>query len=321
MHSHHLGTNLFKSVLVSFFISETIHPPDSCDIQTRGSHSTVSVQVCLWNSTLKWAALSRNHLKRTLNSGHHMTYRLCILWSQKKGKRGKIRKKQHLACRVCIHSSSVADISGYWQKVEHAVAHIGPEHPNMLGGWLAWWVCRHRDVFKFLYCHAARRGDAGGRPVSTIGLRISSHLSACIQIATWIIRSTCACCTSCLPIPHALWQFLCRDPLVLQISCCISCLGTYPCRWRSRGQRSWAADVVTCTPCETNWMYWHEWQFMVVKWTSNKWGAALVDIPAVSMTAAHSLLTCDICGIVLWDKAAQSLSEQSKAHLWTYGAV
>ncbi len=31
---------------------------------------------------------------------------------------------------------------------------------------------------------------------------------------------------------------------------------------------------------------------------------ALVDIPAVSMPIAHYLKTCDICGIVLCDKAA-----------------
>lgn len=60
-----------------------------------------------------------------------------------KGKRGarlikkQTKKQQHLAGGVSIHSSSVADISGYWQEVEHAVANIDPEHPNMLSGGLA----------------------------------------------------------------------------------------------------------------------------------------------------------------------------------------
>ncbi len=41
---------------------------------------------------------------------------------------------------------------------------------------------------------------------------------------------------------------------------------------------------------------------MVEKLTFNSWATALVDIPAVSMPIAHSLKTCDICGIVLCDQ-------------------
>ncbi len=43
---------------------------------------------------------------------------------------------------------------------------------------------------------------------------------------------------------------------------------------------------------------------MVEKLTLNSRATALVDIPAVSMPIAHYLKTCDICGIVLFDKAA-----------------
>jgi len=52
---------------------------------------------------------------------------------------------------------------------------------------------------------------------------------------------------------------------------------------------------------------------------------ALVDISAVSMTIAHSLKTCDICGIVLCDKTAHFrvafYCGQSKAHLFNNHAV
>ncbi len=43
---------------------------------------------------------------------------------------------------------------------------------------------------------------------------------------------------------------------------------------------------------------------MVDKLTFNSWATPLVDIPAVSMPIAHSLKTCNICGIVLCDKTA-----------------
>ena len=43
---------------------------------------------------------------------------------------------------------------------------------------------------------------------------------------------------------------------------------------------------------------------MVEKLTFNSRATPLVDIPAVSMTIARSLKTCDICGIVLSDKTA-----------------
>ncbi len=52
---------------------------------------------------------------------------------------------------------------------------------------------------------------------------------------------------------------------------------------------------------------------------------ARVDIPAVSMLIAHSLKTCDICGIVLCDKTAHFrvafYCGQPKAHLCNNHAV
>jgi len=64
---------------------------------------------------------------------------------------------------------------------------------------------------------------------------------------------------------------------------------------------------------------------MVEKRTFNSMATALVDISAVSMTIAHSLKTCDICGIVLCDKTAHFrvafYCGQSKAHLFNNHAV
>ncbi len=61
------------------------------------------------------------------------------------------------------------------------------------------------------------------------------------------------------------------------------------------------------------------------KWTFNSRATALVDIPAVSMPIAHSLKTCDICGIVLCYKTAHFrvafYCGQPKAHLCNNHAV
>ncbi len=81
-------------------------------------------------------------------------------------------------------------------------------------------------------------------------------------------------------------------------------------RWRCWMWRSWAGVVTRVL-----WLWgrldvlpnslkrlWR--RLMVDKLTFNSRATALVDIPAVSMPIAHSLKTCDICGIVLWDKTA-----------------
>ncbi len=81
-------------------------------------------------------------------------------------------------------------------------------------------------------------------------------------------------------------------------------------RWRCWTWRSWAGVV-------TRGLWWWSrldvlpnymkclWRWLIVeKWTFNSRATALVDIPAVSMPIAHSLKTCDICGIVLCDKTA-----------------
>ncbi len=64
---------------------------------------------------------------------------------------------------------------------------------------------------------------------------------------------------------------------------------------------------------------------MVEKLTFNSRATALVDIPAVSMTTACSLKTCDICGIVLCDKTADFRVSfycvQPKTHLCNNHAV
>ncbi len=64
---------------------------------------------------------------------------------------------------------------------------------------------------------------------------------------------------------------------------------------------------------------------MVEKLTFNSRATPLIDIPAVSMLIACSLKTCDICGIVLYDKTAHFrvafYCGQPKAHMWNNHAV
>ncbi len=61
---------------------------------------------------------------------------------------------------------------------------------------------------------------------------------------------------------------------------------------------------------------------MVEKCTFN---SALVDTPAVSMPTAHSLKTCNTCGLVLSDKTAHFIVAfycgQAKTHLCNNHAV
>ncbi len=102
-------------------------------------------------------------------------------------------------------------------------------------------------------------------------------------------------------------------------------------RWRCWMWRSWAG-VVT----HGLWLWGRLdvlpnylkrlWRWLMVeKWTFNSQTTALVDIPAVNMPIKHSLKTCDICGIVLWDKTAHFrvafYCGQSKAHLCNNHAV
>ena len=64
---------------------------------------------------------------------------------------------------------------------------------------------------------------------------------------------------------------------------------------------------------------------MVEKLTFSSQATAMVDIPAVNMAIARSLKTCDISGIVLYDKSVHSrvafYCEQPKAHLCNNHAV
>ncbi len=96
-------------------------------------------------------------------------------------------------------------------------------------------------------------------------------------------------------------------------------------RWRCWMWRSWAGVVtrglqlwgrldVLSNSLKRLWR-----RLMVEKWTFNSRTTALVDTPAVSMPIARSLKTCDICGIVLWNKTAHFrvafYCGQPKAHL------
>ncbi len=102
-------------------------------------------------------------------------------------------------------------------------------------------------------------------------------------------------------------------------------------RWTCWMWRSWAG-VVTC-----GLQLWGRldvlpnslrrlWRWLMVeKWISNSRATALVDIPAVSMAITRSLITYDICGIVLCDKTAHFsvafYCGQPKAHLCNNHAV
>ncbi len=81
-------------------------------------------------------------------------------------------------------------------------------------------------------------------------------------------------------------------------------------RWRRWMWRSWAGVIthglrlwgqLDVLPNSLKRL----WRWLIVeKWTFNSWATVLVDIPVVSMPIARSLKICNICGIVLWDKAA-----------------
>ena len=88
-----------------------------------------------------------------------------------------------------------------------------------------------------------------------------------------------------MSFPEMVSDSLCRNSLVMQTNCCISCPG------------GWSQTIST----------------------------ALVDIPAVSMPSACSLKTCNICGIVLCDKTAHFrvafYCDQLNTHLYNNHAV
>ncbi len=96
--------------------------------------------------------------------------------------------------------------------------------------------------------------------------------------------------------------------------------------WRSwagvvtRGLRLWGLLDVLPNSLKCLWR-----RLMVEKWTFNSRATALVDIPALTMPIARYLKTCDICGIVLWDKTAHFRVAfyfgQPKAHLFNYYAI
>ena len=96
--------------------------------------------------------------------------------------------------------------------------------------------------------------------------------------------------------------------------------------WRSwagvvtRGLRLWGGLHVqpNCLKCILR-------RLMVEKWIFNSQGTAPVDIFAVSMPIACSLKTCDICGIVLYDKTetfrVAFYCGQPKTHLCNNHAI
>ncbi len=137
-----------------------------------------------------------------------------------------------------------------------------------------------------------------------------------------------------MSFPETVSDSLCRNSLVMQTDCCSSCPGGWSqmilevkmWMWRSwagvatRGLRLWFRLDVLPNSLKRLWR-----QLMAEKWTFNSRATALVDIPAVSMPIAHSLKTCDICGIVLCDRTAHFrvafYCGQPKAHLCNNHAV
>ena len=67
-----------------------------------------------------------------------------------------------------------------------------------------------------------------------------------------------------------------------------------------RGYTLWCQLDILPKPLKWRWR-----QFMVEKWTLNSLATALVDIPAVSMTIAHSVNTWDLWHCVVWQNCTK----------------
>ncbi len=127
-----------------------------------------------------------------------------------------------------------------------------------------------------------------------------------------------------MSFPETVSDSLCRNYLVMQTYCCSSCLSGWSqtiLEVKMLDVEAWAGVVTRGL-----WLWGRldvlpnsQRRLMVEKWTFNLRATALVDIPAVSMPIAHSLKTCNICGIVLCDKTAHFrvafYCGQPKAHL------
>ncbi len=153
----------------------------------------------------------------------------------------------------------------------------------------------------------------------------------CSQVET-LMRMT----SMQMSVPETVSDSLCRNSLVMQTDCCSSCPGGWSqtilevkmldvevlgwCGYTWSGLRLWGRLDVLPNSLKRLWRW-----LKVEKWTLNSRATALMDIPAVSMPIAHSLKTCDICGIVLCDKTAHFrvtfYCGQPKAHLCNNHAV
>ncbi len=137
-----------------------------------------------------------------------------------------------------------------------------------------------------------------------------------------------------MSFPETVSDSLCRNYLVMQTDCCSSCLGGWSqrsWRWRCWMWRSWAGVVTRGlqlwdrlnVPPNSLKPLWR--RLMVEKLTFSSQATSLVDSPAVSMPIARSLKTCNICGIVLYDKTTHFrvafYCGQPKAHLCNNHAV
>ncbi len=133
-----------------------------------------------------------------------------------------------------------------------------------------------------------------------------------------------------MSFPETVSDSLCRNSLF--VAAAVRVAGhRRSWRWRCWMWRSWAGVVtrglrlwgrLNVLPNSLK-CFWR--RLMVEKWTFNSRATALVDIPVVIMTIAHSLKIYDICGIVLCDKTAHfrvaSYCGQPKPHLCNNHAV
>ncbi len=137
-----------------------------------------------------------------------------------------------------------------------------------------------------------------------------------------------------MSFPETVSDSLCRNSLVMQTDYCSSCPGG----WSQTILDAKMLDVEVLGWCGYTWsvvLRYFEvlpnslkrlWRWLMVeKLTLNSQATTLVDIPAVSLPTAHSLKTCDICGIVLCDKTAHFrvtfYCGQPRAHLCNNHAV
>jgi hypothetical protein len=147
----------------------------------------------------------------------------------------------------------------------------------------------------------------------------------CSQVKT-LVRTT----STQMSFPETVSDSLCRNDLVVQTQSLISYLGGWPqvipqvkkLDVEVLGWRGYTWSAVMCPVGLTT--KFSKTKF-VEKLILHSLATALVDIPAVFMPIARSLITCDFCGIALCDKTAHFIvafyCPQNNVHMCNDHAV